>query len=125
MGQWRGHKYDVAASETKQIDDVLVLVVQGIVGVQHTFWSRCGSGSLDHHRNIVRIAIYQAVDCAKNHSSVLSHLLKSFEYQKDEQKLAIVKQASPVAWYNINLKGTYRFKSTGKVPNLEQMMRHI
>ena len=60
------------------------------------------------------------------HSSVLSHLLKSFEYQKDEQKLAIVKQASPaVAWYNINLKGTYRFKSTGKVPDLEQIMRHI
>ncbi|MFT6286530.1 MAG: TnpA family transposase [Alcanivorax sp.] len=58
-------------------------------------------------------------------SSVLSHLLKSFEYQKDEQKLAIVKQASPVAWYNINLKGTYRFKSTGEVPDLEQMMRHI
>jgi TnpA family transposase len=58
-------------------------------------------------------------------SSVLSHLLKSFEYQKDEQKLAIVKQASPVAWYNINLKGTYRFKSTGEVPDLEKMMRHI
>ena len=58
-------------------------------------------------------------------SSVLSYLLKSFEYQKDEQKLAIVKQASPVAWHNINLKGTYRFKSTGKVPDLEQMMRHI
>jgi TnpA family transposase len=58
-------------------------------------------------------------------SSVLSHLLKSFEYQKDEQKLAVVKQASPVAWYNINLKGTYRFKSTGEVPDLEQMMRHI
>ncbi|MFK7975221.1 MAG: Tn3 family transposase [Halioglobus sp.] len=58
-------------------------------------------------------------------SSVLSHLLNSFEQQKDEQKLAIVKQASPVAWYNINLKGTYRFKSTGKVPDLEQMMRHI
>jgi TnpA family transposase len=58
-------------------------------------------------------------------SSVLSHLLKSFEYQKDEQKLAIVKQASPVAWYNINLKGTYRFKSTGEVPDLEQMMRNI
>ncbi|MBT4522438.1 MAG: Tn3 family transposase [Halieaceae bacterium] len=58
-------------------------------------------------------------------SSVLSYLLKSFEYQKDGQKLAIVKQASPVAWYNINLKGTYRFKSTGKLPDFEQMMRHI
>lgn len=30
-------------------------------------------------------------------SSVLRHLLKRFEYQKDEHKLAIVKQASPVA----------------------------
>ncbi len=58
-------------------------------------------------------------------SSVLSRLLESFEYQEDEQKLAIVKQASPVAWYNINLKGTYRFKSTGDVLDLEQMMRHI
>lgn len=58
-------------------------------------------------------------------SSVLSYLLESFEHQKDEQKLAIVKQASPVAWYNINLKGTYRFKSSGEVPDLEQMMRYI
>jgi hypothetical protein len=55
----------------------------------------------------------------------LSYLLKSFEHQKDEQKVAIVRQASPAAWYNINLKGTFRFKSTGKVPDLEQMMRHI
>jgi hypothetical protein len=58
-------------------------------------------------------------------SSVLSYLLKSVEHQKDEQKLAILRQPSPVAWYNINLKGTYRFKSTGKVPDLEQMIRHI
>ncbi len=39
-------------------------------------------------------------------SSVLSYLLKSFEHQKDEQKLAIVKQASPVAWYNTKLTST-------------------
>lgn len=58
-------------------------------------------------------------------STVLSYLLKSFEHHKDEQKLGIVKQASPVAWYNITLKGSYRFKSTGEVPDLEQMIRHI
>jgi hypothetical protein len=58
-------------------------------------------------------------------SRVLSDLFRSFEQQKDEQKLAIVKQASPVAWYNINIKGMYRFKSSGKVPDLEQMMHYI
>ena len=38
--------------------------------------------------------------------------------------LTLMKQASTVAWYSINLKGTYRFKSTGDVAELEQMMRY-
>ena len=58
-------------------------------------------------------------------SSVLSRLLESFERQGDERKLAIVTQASPVAWHNINLKGRYSFQSTDKVPDLDEMMRHI
>jgi hypothetical protein len=36
-----------------------------------------------------------------------------------------VKQASPVAWYNINLKGTYNFEMSDDMPNLEEMMKSI
>lgn len=58
-------------------------------------------------------------------SSVLSRLLDSFEHQDYQQKIEIVKQASPVAWYNINLKGTYNFELSDDLPNLEEMMRSI
>ncbi len=58
-------------------------------------------------------------------SSILSHLLTSFEHQGDEKKIAIVKQASPVAWYNINLKGTYHFELSEKLPDLVEIMRSI
>ncbi|MDF1655953.1 MAG: Tn3 family transposase, partial [Coxiellaceae bacterium] len=58
-------------------------------------------------------------------SSVLSRLLDSFERQGDQEKIEIVKQASPVAWYNINLKGTYNFELSDDLPNLEEMMRSI
>ena len=58
-------------------------------------------------------------------SSILSQLLNSFEYQHDEEKIRIVKQASPVAWYNINLKGTYSFEVSEKLPNLEELMHSI
>ncbi len=58
-------------------------------------------------------------------SSVLSRLLDSFERQGDQEKIEIVKQASPVAWYNINLKGTYNFELSDNLPNLEEMMRSI
>lgn len=58
-------------------------------------------------------------------SCILSHLLTSFEHQDDEKKIAIVKQASPVAWYNINMKGTYHFELSEKLPDLVEMMRSI
>lgn len=58
-------------------------------------------------------------------SCVLSRLLTSFEHQQDEDKIAIVKQASPVAWFNINLKGTYEFEVSEKLPDLEEMMLSI
>jgi TnpA family transposase len=58
-------------------------------------------------------------------SSVLSRLLDSFERQGDQEKIEIVKQASPVAWYNINLKGTYNFELSDDLPNIEEMMRSI
>jgi hypothetical protein len=58
-------------------------------------------------------------------SSVLSRLLDSFEHQDDLQKIEIAKQASPVAWYNINLKGTYNFELSDDLPNLEEIMRSI
>jgi hypothetical protein len=59
------------------------------------------------------------------YSSVLSRLLDSFEHQDDLQKIEIAKQASPVACYNINLKGTYNFELSDDLPNLEGMMRSI
>ena len=58
-------------------------------------------------------------------SSILSQLLTSFEYQNDNKRIQIVKQASPVAWYNINLKGTYNFEVSEKLPDLEELMRSI
>jgi len=58
-------------------------------------------------------------------SSVLSRLLDSFERQGDQQKIELVKQASPVAWYNINLKGTYNFELSDDLLNIEEMMRSI
>ena len=58
-------------------------------------------------------------------SSVLSRLLDSFEQQGNQQKIEVVKQASPVAWYNINLKGTYHFELSEDLPSLEEMMRYI
>ncbi|MFT5710840.1 MAG: putative transposase [Halioglobus sp.] len=39
--------------------------------------------------------------------------------KKDQNK------SSQLAWEQFYAKGTYRFKSTGTVPDLEQMMRHI
>jgi TnpA family transposase len=58
-------------------------------------------------------------------SSILSRLLNSFEHQDDAAKVDIVKQASPVAWYNINLKGTYSFELSEKLPDLEELMASI
>jgi hypothetical protein len=58
-------------------------------------------------------------------SSILSQLLTSFEHQNDNTRIQIVKQASPVAWYNINLKGTYNFELSEKLPNLEELMRSV
>ena len=58
-------------------------------------------------------------------SAILSQLLTSFEYQQDEEKVQIVKQASPVAWYNINLKGTYNFQLSEKLPDLDELMSSI
>ena len=58
-------------------------------------------------------------------SSILSQLLTSFEHQNDDKRIQIVKQASPVAWYNINLKGTYNFELSEKLPDLEELMLSI
>ncbi len=58
-------------------------------------------------------------------TQILSQLLTSFEYQGDTKRIDIVKQASPVAWHNINLKGTYHFELSEKLPDLEELMRSI
>ena len=58
-------------------------------------------------------------------SSVLSRLLDSFERHGDKKKIEIVKQASPVGWHNINLKGTYNFELSDNLPSIDDIMRSI
>jgi hypothetical protein len=58
-------------------------------------------------------------------SMILNHLLKHFEEVGDEEKAAITRQVSPVAWQNINLNGTYNFTSTKKLPDLYELTRSI
>jgi hypothetical protein len=49
----------------------------------------------------------------------------SFECYWDNKRMQVVKQASPVAWCNINLKGTYNFELSKKLPDLEELMCSI
>ena len=58
-------------------------------------------------------------------SSVLSRLLESFENQNDLDRLEIVLKASPVAWFNINLKGTYHFEFSDQLPDIDELMSEI
>ncbi|EHI3556787.1 transposase, partial [Salmonella enterica] len=58
-------------------------------------------------------------------SMILSHLLLHFEEVGDEEKAAITRQVSPVAWQNINLSGTYQFASNRKLPDLQEITRPI
>lgn len=58
-------------------------------------------------------------------SKVLSHLLTSFEQQGKSRQLAIIKNASPVAWENINFRGTYKFSEVDELPILEELMATI
>ncbi|WP_261308271.1 Tn3 family transposase [Enterobacter roggenkampii] len=55
----------------------------------------------------------------------LHHLLLHFEEVGDEEKAAITRQVSPVAWQNINLSGTYQFASNRKLPDLQEITRPI
>jgi hypothetical protein len=54
-------------------------------------------------------------------SVILSHLLLHFEEVDDEEKAAITRQVSPVAWQNINLSGAYQFASNPKLPDLQEI----
>ncbi len=58
-------------------------------------------------------------------SMILSRLLNHFECIGDEKKLVITKQVSPVAWYNINLNGTYSFDFDYNLIDFEEIMRPI
>ena len=58
-------------------------------------------------------------------SLLLTNLLAHFEKIGDEKGLAIIKQASPVAWHNINLNGTYSFSFDHNVINMDEIMRSI
>jgi hypothetical protein len=58
-------------------------------------------------------------------SKVLSNLLDSFEYQGKTDLADRLKRASPVAWQNINLRGTYLFENIGELPKLEDLMATI
>ena len=58
-------------------------------------------------------------------SAILSHLLGHFEATGDEEKAAITRAVSPVAWQNINLSGTYNFTNTGKLPDISEIAKPI
>ncbi|HAS25075.1 MAG TPA: Tn3 family transposase, partial [Vibrio sp.] len=58
-------------------------------------------------------------------SLILSRLLAHFESINDQEKLAITKQVSPVAWHNINLNGTYSFSFEEKPLSIDEIMRPI
>ena len=58
-------------------------------------------------------------------SAILSHLLEHFEATGDDEKAAITRAVSPVAWQNINLSGTYNFTNTGKLPDMSEITRPI
>ncbi len=58
-------------------------------------------------------------------SKVLRNLLVSFEQQGNEDGLKAVKNASPVAWDNINLRGTYTFEVSEELPRMEDLMLPI
>ena len=58
-------------------------------------------------------------------SAILSHLLGHFEATGDEEKAAITRAVSPVAWQNINLSGTYNFTNTGKLPDISEITKPI
>lgn len=74
-------------------------------------WNECA-------RLVTNAIIY--FNCA-----ILSHLLLSFEYQENEEIVKIVKQASPVAWLNMNLKGRYDFELSETLPDLEELISSI
>ena len=58
-------------------------------------------------------------------SKVLSQLLLSFETRGKHDRAELVKKASPVAWLNINFKGTYTFELSEKIPDLDELMSKI
>ena len=56
---------------------------------------------------------------------ILSHLLLHFEDVGDEEKAAITRQVSPVAWQNINMSGTYQFANDHALPDLQEITKLI
>jgi TnpA family transposase len=58
-------------------------------------------------------------------SKVLSHLLVNFLRQGKTRLVDIIKGSSPVAWENINLRGTYTFVKSDMLPDIEQLMATI
>lgn len=58
-------------------------------------------------------------------SWLLSGLLEHFEQKGKEDLLEMVKKASPVAWFNLNFKGTYLFGNNKSLPTLEDLMENI
>jgi hypothetical protein len=51
--------------------------------------------------------------------------LEHFEQKGKEDLLEMVKKASPVAWFNLNFKGTYLFGDKKSLPTLEDLMKNI
>ena len=58
-------------------------------------------------------------------SLILSKLLIRFETSEQANKLELIKLASPVAWVNINLVGTYSFNVGQDIQDLDELIRPI
>jgi len=58
-------------------------------------------------------------------SLILSRLLIYFEKNGDRKNLALTKMVSPVAWYNINLNGTYSFSFEQSMLDLKEIMKPL
>ena len=58
-------------------------------------------------------------------SLILNHLLIYFADNGDEEKLELTKMVSPVAWYNINLNGTYSFSFEQNLLDIIEIMKPL
>ena len=58
-------------------------------------------------------------------SLLLTNLFEHFGKTGEDKKVEIIKQASPLAWHNINLNGTYSFSFDQNMISMNEIMQSI